>query len=177
MLEKNNSSHSDKDLVIGIIKGNANSFKSLYCKYYQQLINFAFYRLHSVEQSSDLVQEIFTRVWLKRKTLNKNKSIKAFIYKSLNNLIIDYYKSSSSKTESLNIKPYDNLPCANDELEEQIDIKAAVSKLPEKLNIVFTLSRYDGYSYAEIAEICEISVKAVEKRMSKSFKIIRKYFS
>lgn len=177
MLTRKNRSDSDKDFVIGIIKGNANSFKSLYSKYYQQLINFAFYRVHSNELASNFVQEIFTRIWSRRNKLNQNKSIKAFLYKSLNNLIIDYYKSSESKNESLNNKIYENLSYSNSDIEEQIDIKIAISSLPEKLKIVFTLSRYDGYSYSEIAEICEMSKKGVEKRMSKAFILLRKHFS
>lgn len=178
MLGNNNSSISDKDLVFRIVKDDANSFKLLYYRYYEQLINFAYYRVQSTEQSSDLVQEIFTKIWAKRKSLNKSKSVKSLLYKSLNNLIIDYYKSAyAKKNESLNNGTHDNLSDSSIDIEQQIDIKTAISKLPEKSQIVYTLSRYDGYSYSEIAEICEISVKAVEKRMSKSFSLLRKYLS
>ena len=53
-------------------------------------------------------------------------------------------------------------------------MRTAIQKLPDKLKTVFILSRIEGYKYNEIAEICGISIKAVEKRMSKTFNILRK---
>ncbi len=62
-------------------------------------------------------------------------------------------------------------------LENQIDLFSCIENLPEKLKTVFMLSRIEGFKYPEIAEICEISIKAVEKRMTKAFKILRKVLS
>jgi RNA polymerase sigma-70 factor (ECF subfamily) len=127
------------------------------------LVHYAWYRTNSIELSRDLVQEIFFNVWIKRNLLNPQKSIKAYLYKSLINSIIDHKKLSSFKNISL-----DKIKNTADEisLENNIDIRNAVNKLPEKLKTVYILSRIEGYKYAEIAEICSISVKTVEKRMS-----------
>ncbi|MGE5846974.1 MAG: RNA polymerase sigma factor, partial [Ignavibacteria bacterium] len=103
--------------------------------------------------------------------LNPQKSIKAYLYKSLINSIIDQKKLSSSKNISL-----DKIKNTADEisLENNIDIRNAVNKLPEKLKAVYILSRIEGYKYSEIAEICSISVKTVEKRMSRVFDFLKK---
>ena len=57
------------------------------------------------------------------------------------------------------------------ELEEIIS--RALSQLPENLRQVFEMNRFDGLTYAQIAEKQNISVKTVESYMSKSLKMMR----
>lgn len=161
----------DSELTRLIKEGNEEAFKNLFCKYFKVLVRYAWYRTNSIELSRDLVQEIFFNVWIKRNLLNPQKSIKAYLYKSLINSIIDQKKLSSSKNISL-----DKIKNTADEisLENNIDIRNAVNKLPEKLKAIYILSRIEGYKYSEIAEICSISVKTVEKRMSRVFDFLKK---
>jgi len=177
MPHSNYSGFSDEELVKAILKNDQNAFKNFYYKYYNALIRFAWFRVHSMETSQDLVQETFFRVWIKRSSLDPQKSIKAYLYKTLTNLIINHLKLSSSMTTSLeSIRHEDRI---NDEhvIELKLDLENALNKLPEKLKTVYLLSRLDGYKYAEIAEICNISIKAVEKRISKAFTLLRKIFT
>ena len=174
MYSSNNTETGDEQLVEAIRKNDQEAFRDLYYKYFEKLIRFAWYRLHSIETSRDLVQELFFRVWKKREGLNPQKSIKAYLYKSLNNLIINHFKLSSSQTSSL--ITLDERKTKMEEAQDiVIDIQTAINHLPEKLKTVFILSRTEGFKYAEIAEICNISVKAVEKRMSKAFVLLKKY--
>jgi RNA polymerase sigma-70 factor, ECF subfamily len=174
---QNIDSQTDESLVNAIRQDDTRAFKDLFKTYYAPLIRFCWYRVHCMETSRDLVQDLFTRVWLKRHTLDPNKSIKAYLYKALNNLIINHINLSSSKTipfdEILEEKTQSN----GSELESMIDMQKALDQMPPKLRTVFMLSRFEGYDYSEIAEICSISKKAVEKRMSRAFVILRKFFS
>ena len=98
---------SDKLLVKEIINNDHKAFKDLFYKYFEMLIRFAWYRLHSIETARDLVQEVFCRVWINRQNLDPDKSVKAYLYKSLNNAIINHSRLKSSKTLSLeDIKLY-----------------------------------------------------------------------
>ena len=172
MLSSKNNDTADEKLVEAIKENDHDAFKILYYRYFQKLIRYAYYRLHSVETARDLVQELFFRVWTGRERLNPQKSIKAYLYKSLNNLIINHLKLSSSKTSSLT--EIDERKIKIEEIQDnRIDIQNIIKKLPEKLKTVFILSRVEGYKYSEIAEICNISVKAVEKRMTKVFVLLR----
>lgn len=172
-----NTSQTDEKLVNAVKEDDTEAFKQLFKTYYAPLIRFCWYRVHCMDTSRDLVQDLFARVWMKRHTLDPNKSIKAYLYKALNNLIINHINLSSSKSIPLEeveqVKEYSS----GREIESLIDIRKALDKLPPKLKTVFLLSRYDGYDYAEIAEICGITKKAVEKRMSKAFVLLRKFFS
>ena len=67
--------------------------------------------------------------------------------------------------------------CPEEEMEfNELKLKyeKALSSLPENQRIVFLMSRKDGMKYSEIAEYLQISVKAVEKRMSKTLAYMRK---
>jgi len=173
MLSSKNNDTADEELVEAIKENDHDAFKILYYRYFQKLIRFAYYRSHSVEIARDLVQELFFRVWGGRERLNPKKSIQAYLYKSLNNLIINYKKLSSSQTFSLTDIVEGKMK-VEEEQENIIDIQNAIERLPEKLRTVFILSRVEGYKYFEIAEICNISVKAVEKRMTKVAFLLKK---
>ncbi len=175
MLKKSFVLSPDKELVIKIINGDKDAFKDLYQKYYYLLIQFAWYRTNSMETSRDLVQDVFCKIWLARKKLDPKKSIKAYLYKSVGNAVINVYKLHSSGNTVLDDNYPDKISNESDQ-EFVFDMRNAISNLPEKIKTVFTLSRYDGFSYEEIAEICEVSVKTVEKRMSNAFKKLRKIF-
>ncbi len=177
MLKPKDSEPADEELIKAIRQNDAEAFKDLYYKYHKILIRFALYRLHSSQTAADLVQDIFFKLWLKREKLNPAKSVKAYLYKSLNNSIINYSKLHSSHTVSIgNISDHKILRNENDP-DIKIDVQNAVNQLPEKLKIVYILSRLEGYKYSEIAEINNISIKTVEKRMTKAFSILRKILS
>lgn len=174
MYSSNNTETEDEHLVEAIRKNDHVAFKELYFKYFNKLIRFAWYRLQSIETSRDLVQELFFRVWKVRASLNPKKSIKAYLYKSLNNLIINHFKLSYSQTSSLNTLDEGKTKIEGEQ-DTVIDLRTAINLLPEKLKIVFILSRTEGFKYSEIAKIFNISVKTVEKRMSKALGLLKKY--
>lgn len=174
MLPESNYIGEDESLVKEIKDGDKDSFKELYNKYFHPLLRFALYRTNSMDLSEEAVQELFSRIWLKKELLDPGKPVKAYLYKSLSNIIINKNKLLSSKNISLEDKKIIITPSSGEDREFAMDIKDAVDNMPDKIKDVFLLSRVEGYMYCEIAEICGISEKAVEKRMSKAFKILRK---
>lgn len=164
---------NNSELTAAIKAGNKNAFKNLYYKYFDQLYSFAWYRTYSEEASRDFIQELFTIVWTNRKKLDPKKSIKAYLYKVLGNLIIDASRLHASQNV-----PLENVETTSTEndIELNIDIQNAINSLPAKLKEVYLLSRLDGFKYSEIAEILGISLKAVEKRLTNAFSKLRKTF-
>ncbi len=176
MPRDNNHISSDEETVRAIVNGDADSFKQFYIKYFPCLIRYALYHTHSMDLSREMVQELFSRIWIKRNLLNPQKSVKAYMYKSLHNIIINERMLHSSRNISLeNMKRADSGNTADIDLK--IDIMKALNSLPEKIKTVYLLNRSEGFKYGEIAEICNISEKAVEKRMSKAISLLKKKFS
>lgn len=175
MSEQENLSRSDEELVELIKQNDPEAFKELYYKYFNKLFRYAYFRTYAEELAGDLIQELFTRVWNNRNNLNPHKSIKAYLYRSLTNIIINNSKLESNKNISYSDFE-ETIPGKELELDEKIDLRTAISELPDKLKSVYLLSRVEGYKYYEIAEIFGISVKTVEKRMSKTLALLRKKF-
>lgn len=177
MSDYTNIQISDQELVIAIKQNDQSAFKVLYHRYFKKLVRFAWYRLHCVETSRDLVQEVFYKIWLNREQLDSSKSIQAYLYKILGNMIINHAALNSSKTLPLDAVNEEEKVDHQKDMDVMIDIKTALDTLPDKLRLVYTLSRIEGFKYGEISEICGISVKAVEKRMTQTFLRLRKIFT
>jgi len=164
---------SDQELSQAIRNSDAHAFKILYERYHRIIGHFIYQRTHSVDLTRDLLQDVFTRLWIKRDRLNPSKSIKAYLYRIAGNLVIDHIrKRTTERKYSSNVRM--KQPSSQDGLIElQTSIDMAVANLPEKARTVFMLSRYEGLKYVEIAEVCNISVKTVESRMSKALKLLQ----
>ena len=61
--------------------------------------------------------------------------------------------------------------------EEAVTIRMALEQLPEKVRSVFVMHHLQKYTYVEIAELCGVSKKTVEKRMKKAILMLQKFLT
>jgi RNA polymerase sigma-70 factor (ECF subfamily) len=170
-----NENCTDRELISAISENNSDAFRILFNRYYKQLVHFALLHTNSIDISRDLVQDAFYKVWIVRSKLDSDKSIKAYLYRITTNSIINFYRSWNFKNFSIRETQSDYLHAKDAQTELKLDIETALNKLPIKLRTVIILSKFEGYKYDEIAGICQISVKAVEKRISKAFVLLKDY--
>ncbi|MCK5147671.1 RNA polymerase sigma-70 factor [bacterium] len=167
------SEWSDRQLTIEIRKSSQRAFKALYLRYFDAIYRYIAHRLYSGEDTQDFVQEVFTRLWQHRHDLDPKKSIKAYLYRVSYNLVIDHLRKRGSDKI---FREYITLSNSSPEstMDDRMTLKEAINDLPENVRLVFKMSRYDGLKYKEIADICQISIKTVESRMTQAFKLLRK---
>ena len=165
---------SDTELAQAIKSSNGLAFKTLYYRYHDAIATFLYHRTYSVDLTKDFVQEVFTRLWQNRQRVDITKSIKAYLYRIANNLAIDYYRKNASRKSYITAMAKQEQPSFHDTIVMQTSINMAINKLPEKLRTVFILSRYEGLKYSEIADVCQVSVKTIESRMSQALHRLRK---
>ena len=91
----------DKLLVAEFLKGNVKSFDLLHEKYSERLYGFAFKLLKNKEDSLDIVQETFLRIWQKRNELDEAKSFKSFLFTISYNIIMDQLRKRLSDNNYL----------------------------------------------------------------------------
>jgi RNA polymerase sigma factor (sigma-70 family) len=129
------------------------------------LFRHAFFRLSDRERALDLVQDAFIRAWDYVRGGGDVKTPKSFLFRILNNLIIDEYRRA--KAESLDKKLEDNPAWEAAfaegsvwEVEEEIDeadlvqkVRNAITELPEEDRTVVTMRYIDGFSPKEISRI------------------------
>jgi RNA polymerase sigma-70 factor (ECF subfamily) len=127
-------------------------------------------------ESEDIVQNVFVKIWTRRNKLNENISIKSYLYKSVYNEFIDYYRKNKPLVplDEKYIKEIDSF-LEEDEMSLQkaiIKLNEAIDKLPSKCREIFILSKKEGLSNDEISKHLNISIKTVEGHITRSFKTL-----
>lgn len=171
--------NSEKTLIEGLRKGNEASYKHLYTLYYSELRAYLSTISGSVEVSKELSQQVFIKIWNKRESLSINSSLKKYIFKIGYNLFIDLQRKDKKDLQLLERLKQDAIheivDFTNDELDMKINlVLSEINKLPEKCKNVFLLAKKDGLKYSEIAEELNISIKTVERHMTKALRRLRK---
>ena len=173
----NYTSWSDQALAHAIKESDLAAFKVIYYRYYKPLCRFVWVRTYSAELSEDLTQEVFTRLWQNRHRLIIKKSLKAYMYRIANNLLIDFYRKKSREIKYLSKPTPHSQSAYTVNYDEILNLNFAINKLPDKLRTAFYLSRFEGFTYAEIAKSFHISAKTVESRIAKALRLLRKELS
>jgi RNA polymerase sigma-70 factor (ECF subfamily) len=171
--------YSDAKLTELLILRDNRAFEEIYNRYWGQLYNFCRKMLQNDHQAEDLIQEAFTNLYARKEQLYQQTSIRAYLYRSVRNQIIDQVRHQKVKGDYISsLKEYinrgewitDNLVREN-ELERQI--QKAIDELPPKMRTVFEMSRKKYYSYRQIAEATGTSEETVRKQMSNVLKKLR----
>jgi len=164
----------DAELAEALKTSDHPAFKVLYYRYFEALFRFLWRQTGDAELSKDLIQEIFGRVWKNRERLDPGQSLKSYLYRIGHNLVIDHRRQNARKPDYLEDDPaHEPAYSAEENFELNEKIQTAINNLPEPVRLVFTMNRFDGIKYAEIAAALNISVKTVEARMSKALAILR----
>ncbi len=128
--------------------------------------------------AEDIAQEVFFELWKKRKSLQVNISLKAYLRRAGINRSLNHIRDQKIKWEEDDKLPLlkSTLPETDGQLqgeELQKEIDSAIESLPERRRLVFSLSRFEEMTYQEIANHLGISVKTVENQMTQALKDLR----
>ncbi|KAB1068155.1 RNA polymerase sigma-70 factor [Tamlana haliotis] len=165
-------------LILNFKKGNTSAFKYFFEKYHSKLTSFINSYTNNPELTQDIVQDAFVTLWESRDKIDSSKSIAPYLYKIAYNIFINNYRKHVKESKMLDALMYKTLIDLSEEdtdLQEKKlkQITEAIEILPPKCKKVFQMSKLQGYKYAEIAIMLNISVKTVEAQMGKAFAIIR----
>lgn len=174
--------YSDQQLIGLLRSGDELAFKELYNRYWDILLDTAYKRLSSIKDAEEIVQDIFTNLYIRRESLEIRSSFEGYLRNALKYKIFDVFRSQYTHNKHLEgIQVYINVPVETPEealhlkeLSERID--RVIRKMPEKCREVFVLSRIEELSNKSIAEKLSISVSTVEKHISKAKKILKLNF-
>lgn len=163
-----------------IKKGDKEAFAILFHRYASQMYNVAFKYTADQVEAEDVVQEVFSRVWIHRKKLKEELPVVPYLVKIGKNLIFNQSKKRLHQIayrkyliSSKNVENFDTEETVFlDELESLI--KAEVDMFPPKRKEVYVLSREKGLTTKEIAIKMNISTSTVENHLNKALNILRK---
>lgn len=169
--------YSDEELLVMIQQDNSAAFEVLYERYWKKLYYQAARKTDSLPDAQEIVQNIFTSLWLRRRQLQIESHVSSYLAVAVKYKVFKYlaqkYKREAFHQHSEWID-FDNSTEDWLQFEElRVRLDQLVSKLPEKCQLIFKLSREQGLTYKQIADELHISVKTVETQLSRALKKIR----
>jgi len=151
-------------------------FSSVFEKHSKNLHDFLYYKFGEDLNPKDKVQEAFIKLWENCSKVSPNKA-KSYLFTVANNLMLNEaaHKKVVLKYQKIKPKSYTNeTPEFILEGNEYMDkLQKAISNLSEAQREAFLMNRIEGKKHKEIAEILNISTKAVEKRIYGALKKLR----
>jgi len=169
----------EKYLIEGLKNGNKLIFEEVYRDYYVPLCYYCLRYVETLEDSEEIVQDLFVKIWEKRDSMEINTSLKAYLYRSVQNYALNFLSKKKTQERYMMIQSRqlnDDFGIEKNELVEEelrVLLKHAILQLPDKRRRIFELSRFEGMKYSRIAEKLSISVKTVESQMTKALKYLR----
>lgn len=164
------------------LKGNdPKAVSILYQQYFKDVVGVAYDIVKDTEVAKDIAQELFISIWIKRHELDFKKSMKMYLMQSARNQSL-YYLRKNSKARLLRLDdltdPGNTFISSGNRKDMEfnelnIRIHRVIEKLPPTCKEVYKLSRDEKMTNAQIAERMSLSVKAVEKHITKALKILR----
>ena len=152
-------------------------FERFYKKHSKNLHDFLYYKYGSELNPEDKVQEAFIKLWQNCKKVTPNKA-KSFLFTTANNLMLNavahrkvVLKYEKTPQQSVTTETPEFVI---EEKEYHQKLQNALANLTEAQRVAFLMNRVEGKRFKEIAQLLDISVKAVEKRIYGALKKLRK---
>ncbi len=173
------------DSLFNDLPSDEASFQRLFRKYFTPLCVYCQYQYSfDLDLAKEAAHTAFIKLWETRHTLNSTLSVKAYLYRIVSNTCVDIirHRNVKRKYEKHVLDNYSETDLGSElnptdlkALKEAID--KAVAELPNKMRMVFELSRYEGLKYAQIAQRLNISVNTVETQMGRALVKLRQKLS
>ncbi|MGQ0588633.1 MAG: RNA polymerase sigma factor [Sphingosinicella sp.] len=154
--------------------GTDEFLSDLYRSESSRLVRIFASRTRNTDDAHDLVQDVFFRLARLRGQGALLERPQAYLRRIASNLLKDRAKSASRQSVALHVVVEEETLAGPDphRILESRDmlrrLEAAIMRLRPRTREVFMAHRVEGLSYAEIAERTGLSVKGVEKQMSKA---------
>ncbi|MCL4392817.1 RNA polymerase sigma factor [Patescibacteria group bacterium] len=172
---------TDEEIAVYLLKtGEDKYFTELVDRYKDKIFNFTVRYLSSREDSEDITEDIFVKVYFKIDKFDQNKgSFKTWLYRIARNTI--YNKLKEKKITKISyVDIYTNELDENINIENDEIVQSAINKLKKEQKTIILLYYIEGLKYREIAEILNIPENTVKTKIRRAKEILKnelsKYF-
>lgn len=172
------TSHTDEYLFSLLQNDDEKAFTELYERYWKKLLVRANLLLSSQEDAEEIVHDIFVNLWRKRATLCIVHSFHTYVtamlqYGCFKVLVkrkrLRIKETTDTLFETVDLSTQQWLDF--DDLREELE--TAVSRLPDKCQLIFRLSREQYLSDKEIAGKLDLSVNTVRTQMHRALQRLK----
>jgi RNA polymerase sigma-70 factor (ECF subfamily) len=170
----------ETQLMMRFKQGDLDAYEELVRRLHRGVIRLAFQYLRSSSESEDIAQEVFIKLYKARARWEPRASISTWVFRITVNACLNVVRSrKSARTVSLDTPTEDG-----DRFDEAIPepgtvtpgellqddetahaVRRAIDQLPDTQRTAILLNRFEGLSYAEVAEVLGVSEAAVKSML------------
>jgi RNA polymerase sigma-70 factor (family 1) len=172
--------HNEKALLHKVALGDETAFEELFHAYHQPLAEWVLQVTDSLPWTEDIVQDVFIKVWMKRRELPGLQSFTDWLFILSRN----YTLNGLRKRTSQRIRDTDWGQQAGEDPDREeaewgehyrVLLAQAVDRLPPQQQKVWKLSREEQYSYVEIARELNVAPSTVKSHMQAALASVKEY--
>lgn len=171
------------ELAQSIKNGDQNAFEKLFKRFFPIGVRFASRYIGEKSFAKDIVQNVFFKIWRNRHKIDPSQSFKTYLFTMIRNASLNHVRDYSRRYEiSEDLQDVEQLNEQNlnddNSAEELSEIfKKWISELPERQKEALELSRYEGLSHEEIAEVMNISDRTVNNHIVAALRTLKEHYN
>lgn len=167
--------------IAALKKDDMAAFENLYHVFEPKLYTFALHLSRQKEDAEEIVQEVFLKVWERRHQLDPDQNFDGYLFSIARNMV---YNKARRRVYEFAFTQYiaaagESKGCFTEETVAYRPGEAAGGNLRHAAPIrrqVFVMSRVEGRSNTEIAQLLNTSNSNIENHLNKALKSIKEKF-
>jgi RNA polymerase sigma-70 factor (ECF subfamily) len=174
--------------MLAVQQDDASAFEELMFRFQGRVQSLFRHMIGNREMAEDLTQDVFLRVFRARKSYQPSAKFSTWLFAIANNVALNQLRSQRRKPETqfgnetnsasseVPLNPADAMPAGSESMPtRQLDkselremVHLAIEALNERQRMAVLLSRFGGMSYAEIADVMQLTPQAVKSLLCRA---------
>ncbi len=169
----------EKELLRKLKAGDLESFEKVLFHYEKAIFSYLYRLSASRAEAEDLTQEVFLKVYQKRKLIDPAQNFKSWLYTMATNAFYDRLRKKGRRPELFLEEENSFETISGDStylyIDRRKDIESALERLRPDYKTVIILFYREGFSYQEIGQMLSLSINTVKTYLRRAKESLRKY--
>jgi RNA polymerase sigma-70 factor, ECF subfamily len=172
---------TDNLLLAGVGRGDVASFETIFYRHYDRVYGLLFRLLGNRAEAEEVTQEVFLKLYQQRFTADREHHIGAWLYQVATNMGYNAVRGRKRLWQrnlllAPDVSDNSNDPAAlAEQRQTQARVRAALARLPER-QVQLLMLRQMGFSYTELAEVCQVAPTSVGTLLARAAQAFRKVY-
>lgn len=169
-------------LIYRISEGDPQAFRKMFEEYSPRVHAFALKLTHSSTTAEEMVQDVFMKIWMNRRSLRDIDHFPAYLYAMTRNLTLNVLKRMALEEKAKRSIAKESYGIHSETAEEIMYsdyhhlLTRAIEGLPPQQKLVYSLCHREGLKYEEVAQKLRISRLTVKAHMQQALRNIKSHF-
>lgn len=177
-----NLNTDERMLLLRLKNGEEQALYQLISMYKRSLAKPMLRMLRSPEDTEEMLQELFIRLWENRSDIDVERPLKRYLFRIAENLVYDQLRKKARQKRLITdyltyiVEAYSHVEEALFDQETKLILANAIAQMPEQRRLVFTLCKIEGKTYEQVSEQLSISVATVNSHITNAHAFLKAYF-